>query len=470
MKEKGMKRIFRSNKRTGNLESKEGNMEDAAIKRNLKKILDNSIKLSYSLESIREGAEENGKNSEQIAANSGKIAAQNESLLEIADKTAYHSEEISGKIIKAAEFAKEVNYETNKSAEVSVQAGEAVKKSTDAMKKIEETAEETYEKINELAKKSERIGDFIALITGIAKQTNLLALNASIEAARAGEHGKGFAVVAEEVRKLAEQSNAASKEISEIIGEINSEIYVCGESVKKVTEYVSEGVNVTSQAGNSLEIIMDTLERSRKQAEEIHYIMDGMVDGCTDVLDAARENQALIQGSAMASREIAQAAEEQNASIEEINSSIEEIANFSEETKQNIASAVMDNLMYQKALQLKKSLEKDKSAGELNGKLKEFARSLGVDEIVVTDENGTMRHSNLPSINNLNLYKIKMEKDNLDLRKYLFVDKNPYVASPLTISTQTGKLFKFMIVPGGMEGQVYQIGISYDSLLKMLDE
>ena len=77
--------------------------------------------------------------------------------------------------------------------------------------------------IRELSSKSEQIGAIVETITGIAGQTNLLALNAAIEAARAGEHGRGFAVVAEEVRKLAEESQRAAAEISDLIGAIQAE-------------------------------------------------------------------------------------------------------------------------------------------------------------------------------------------------------------------------------------------------------
>lgn len=442
-------------------------LEEASTKRHLKKILENSIKLSYALENIKEGAIENGKNSEHIAMNSQEIAEQNRAELEIADMTAAHSQKISEMVGKATIFSKEVNLSAHSSREISEDASSAVKKSLDSMKKIEKTAEETYDKITSLAAKSDQIGEFISTITGIAKQTNLLALNASIEAARAGEHGRGFSVVADEVRKLAEQSNMASKEISDIIQEIRNDIHSCAESIRQVTDIVLEGVSVTDEAKSSLKVIVDTFQKNLEQTEQINKIMNDTTASCEDVLQYAKENQELVHKTVDASKEIAASAQEQNASMEEINSSIQVISELSEETKQNVASAVMDELMYQKALEVKRYMEKN--INPTNANLVELAESLGMDQIDVTDHNGKIILSNLQSSLGVDLYQLKMDLEKLDMRKYLFDDKNLYSVGELTTSVQTGKLFKFLSIPGNTTGQIYQVALSYDSLLKLLE-
>src|SRR5690606_3185300 len=122
----------------------------------------------------------------------------------------------------------------------------AAERATDAIRQVADSSTEIGQAIGELSTKSERIGGIVDTITGISEQTNLLALNAAIEAARAGEQGKGFAVVAEEVRKLAEESQAAAAQISELIVEMQAETH-------RVVEVVSDGARRTEDGVNTVE-------------------------------------------------------------------------------------------------------------------------------------------------------------------------------------------------------------------------
>lgn len=123
--------------------------------------------------------------------------------------------------------------------------------------------------IKELDTSSKKIGDIIKIITGISAQTNLLALNAAIEAASAGEAGRGFSVVADEIRKLADESNAAASEISNLVKENQLKTLSAVNSVNEVEGKVSTGVNKASEVGESIDSIMENIKNIVIQIEQI---------------------------------------------------------------------------------------------------------------------------------------------------------------------------------------------------------
>jgi hypothetical protein len=154
-------------------------------------------------------------------------------------------------------------------AETARQGGSIVDGILTKMRGIAESVGATAKKMEELGKSSDQIGRIIGVIDDIAAQTNLLALNAAIEAARAGEQGRGFAVVADEVRKLAERTTTATKEIAHMIKTIQDETKVAVVAMESGTKQVEEGVTSTAKAGDSLRAIIKMSEQVGTMITEI---------------------------------------------------------------------------------------------------------------------------------------------------------------------------------------------------------
>ncbi|YCO47904.1 methyl-accepting chemotaxis protein [Thermosynechococcus sp. FA-CM-4201] len=171
-------------------------------------------------------------------------------------------------IQRVAESAQEANEVARNASETALRGGEAVERTVAGILQIRETVAETTRKVKRLAESSQEIAKIVGVISSIANRTNLLALNASIEAARAGEAGRGFAVVADEVRQLADRAAKASKEIEQIVLQIQSETGAVMTAMEEGTQQVIEGTKRAEQAKHSLEDIIqvssqiDTLVRS----------------------------------------------------------------------------------------------------------------------------------------------------------------------------------------------------------------
>ena len=463
--------LSKQNRFKNNLQKQNVNiiLEDHELKNSLKQILENALNLNHALENIKNGTIESGKAAEHIAMNTQNIVKQNTEQLKIVKQVTDNSNNITDMISSASEFAKSANQETQNATKISVDAGSEVKKVVETMEQIQMTTEQTTLKINTLSEKSQQIDEIISAITNIASQTNLLALNAAIEAARAGEHGKGFAVVADEVRKLAEQSNSAASKVGDIIREIQSDIDSSSKSFYQVTDLVTEGVSVSKSAGNLIKRIVETFKQTAKQTQDIQNLLENTVKNSQAVLSITQKNQEMAHSTANTTQLIAAAAQEQNASIEEINSNIEVITQVSEEIKQHIASAVMDKIMYNKALEFKLRVEKNKEFTGSIADMEKLAKELGIDEIDYSNSKGVFCASNIRSAVGMDLYDIKMRQSNFDLRKHLFIDKTPYSVSPLIKSQQAGKLFKFLQIPNLDKQIIYQVGLSYESLVKLLN-
>lgn len=253
------------------------------------KLADSSIHLSTNLDNL---IDSKGRGNDI----SSLKFSMNNILENVTSQTAYSEEisstttEISSSIASVADMANNVNEIMNNTVK-SAQKGEiALKENLDKFKIIEGTVGDIESRSNELGVSSKRVYEIIDLINKITEQTNLLALNAAIEAARAGEAGKGFAVVAEEVRKLATNSNSATKEIetlvTTILSEVNNVIKVTNEGSKEI----KEGILLTEETNKQILEVINNVNQTNSKVEEISRAMNDQKYAIEEITNATSES------------------------------------------------------------------------------------------------------------------------------------------------------------------------------------
>ncbi len=170
-------------------------------------------------------------------------------------------EEMSATIAETTQQTSVAAHEASLANDDAQNGNAAMSKMVENVRRVADVVIQAAEKISTLGKSSEQIGEIVQVIDEIADQTNLLALNAAIEAARAGEQGRGFAVVADEVRKLAERTQQATKEISSTIRIIQKETYEAVSSMQTGTKLVQDGEKTIEQTAAAFNAILERTER-----------------------------------------------------------------------------------------------------------------------------------------------------------------------------------------------------------------
>ncbi|HEV2889545.1 MAG TPA: methyl-accepting chemotaxis protein [Frankiaceae bacterium] len=266
---------------------------------------------------------------EHIAASAGELLATAEEHAVSAtqqssavSETTSTIEELAATAAQIADTAEAVARYAAETLRYAEQGREAVGLSVDSMDKIAFRVEQIASRALSLGEKSHEIGRILDVIDDLSDQTNLLALNAAIEAARAGEHGRGFAVVASEVRKLAERSMAATKDIQGIIAEIqaetNSTIIASEEGAKEV----KQGTGLARGVVEALERISGMVDETTTAAKEISIATQQQRSASDQVVAAMNQVSDVSRQYAVGSKQAAAAAAQLNVLAAELRASI----------------------------------------------------------------------------------------------------------------------------------------------------
>lgn len=287
--------------------------------------------VAASSEQLNASSEQSAQAANQVASSIVEVAQGAEKQQIVVESASTIVKQMSENISLIAANANAVSEQSALTAGTAQKGGQAVQNAVTQMTELEIVVNSSAKVVTDLGERSKEIGQIVNTISGIAGQTNLLALNAAIEAARAGEQGRGFAVVAEEVRKLAEQSQVAAKQIEDLIRDIQNETDKAVQAMGAGTSKVKIGTNVVNEAGTAFQKIVDMIAELSQQVREISVAIQNTDGGSQQIVSAVKDIAVLTNTVTGETQTVSAATEEQSAAMQEIASSSQSLSQMASE-------------------------------------------------------------------------------------------------------------------------------------------
>lgn len=312
------------------------------LRRIVTRVMQNADSTASMAEELSASSEEVNASTEQMSAIIQKVANGGVELSRSAHDAEQEAEQLTASVTSVARLAKESTKSANQATSAAEKGRDAAKHAGAKMNSINEAVSSSAAVVRELGSRTQQINNVIEVINGISEQTNLLALNAAIEAARAGEAGRGFTVVAGEVRKLAGESQQATKQIEAMITEIVQSTRRAVDSMESGSKEVEEGNQVISEALTFLEMISREVVAVAAQAEQIGAAAGAQLEKSEGVRKSISNVSAVAEESAAASEEASSSIQETTASMAEVATAAQGLAEGANELRQLVGQFKVD--------------------------------------------------------------------------------------------------------------------------------
>jgi methyl-accepting chemotaxis protein len=239
----------------------------------------------------------------EILASTAQGAASAVETAAAVSETTATVEEVKQTSMLSSAKSRAVSESAQQAARIASDGRRALEESMQGMHTIQEKMEAIAGTVVRLSERSHAIGEITASVAGLAEQSNLLAVNAAIEAAKAGEHGRGFAVVAQEVKSLAEQSRQATRQVRELLGDIQKSVGAAVMITEQGAKTVAQGVEQTTQAGHAIRELADNMAEAAQAAVQIAVSSQQQLAGMDQVALAMENIQQASTENAAGSRQ-----------------------------------------------------------------------------------------------------------------------------------------------------------------------